>query len=114
MTDPRPALDRAQAWGQVRDALHEAAARIACPLTREQAAALAYAVVTVTTPTPTPPSDRGRARAYWADREAAGTPMTSREVAELLSVSDSRARAIVADWRRRQPTPTPTVEGPQP
>jgi hypothetical protein len=59
-------------------------------------------------------ADRDLARAHWADREATGTPMSIREVAELLDVSDSRARAIVADWRRRQPTPTPTVEGPQP
>jgi hypothetical protein len=50
-------------------------------------------------------ADRTLARAHWADHQTAGTPMTIREVAELLAVTDSRARAIVADWRRLSQQP---------
>lgn len=68
--------------------------------------------------------DRELARAHWADREAGGTPMTVAEIAELLAVTESRARAVVADWRRRTTVATgsaprsapssPPLEGAQP
>ena len=47
-TSPRPGQPTNQTWTRACDSVHQAATRIACPLTREQAAVLAYAVITAT------------------------------------------------------------------
>jgi len=58
-------------------------------------------------------TDRALARAHWADRETTN-PMTAREVADLLDISDGRARAVVADWRRQTASATTATTSEEP